>query len=326
MTKAIHVRGDRLEWDDVPALDLPPGHVRLRVRATAVNRADLHQRDGRYPPPPGKSAILGLEAAGEIAEVSGTLDASSPWRVGDRVCALLAGGGYADEVVVPAGHLLAIPDGTDFAHAAALPEVLCTAWLNLWHEAALRPGERVLLHAGASGVGTAAIQLCRAFGHPCWVTAGSADKVARCVDLGARGGADRFAEDFAARVPEWTDGRGMDVILDPVGGEYLDRNLRSLSVGGRLVVIGLLGGRSAELDLARLLVKRLRIVGSTLRGRSDADKTALIADLRARVWPLVARGEVVPVIDRVLPITEAEAAHRAIASDQTFGKVVLTVP
>jgi len=319
---AIVAHGDRLDRAEVPAPESAPGHVRVRVRATAVNRADLHQRAGHYPPPPGKSAILGLEAAGEVVEA----EADSPWQPGDRVCALLAGGGYADEVVVPVGHLLPIPEGMDFTHAAALPEALATAWLNLWGEAALAPGERVLVHAGGSGVGTAAIQLCRAFGNPCWVTAGNTDKVARCVALGAAGGADRFAEDFAARVPGWTHGHGMDVILDPVGGAYLERNLRSLAIEGRLVVIGLLGGRSAELDLGRLLVKRLRVVGSTLRSRSDADKTALISDLRARVWPLVESGEVVPVIDRVMPIGEADAAHRAIASDATFGKVVLVFP
>jgi len=320
--KAIVVRGDRLDWADVSGPDLGPGQVRVRVRATAVNRADLLQRSGFYPPPPGASAILGLEAAGEVVEAG----SDTGWHPGDRVCALLAGGGYAEEVVVPAGHLLPIPDGMDFAHAAALPEVLATAWLNLWGEAALRPGERVLLHAGASGVGTAAIQLCGAFGNPCWVTAGADDKIARCVALGARGGANRKSDDFAERVAEWTDGHGMDVILDPVGAAYLERNVRSLATGGRLVLIGLLSGREAPLDLGRMLVKRLRIVGSTLRARSDADKAAIIADLRARVWPLVEKGEVVPVIDRVLPITEADAAHKAIASDQTFGKVVLVVP
>lgn len=320
---AIHVESGTLRWGPAPDPALPPGHVRLRARATAVNRADLLQAAGAYPPPPGKSPILGLEVAGEVLESAPDVDG---WTAGDRVCALLAAGGYAEQVVVPAGHLLRVPDRLSLEQAAALPEVLTTAWLNLWREAALQPGERVLLHAGASGVGTAAIQLCRVRGNPCFVTAGSDAKIATCTALGAEGGANRHDTDFEAAVREWTGGRGVDVILDPVGGDYLERNLRCLATGGRLVLIGLLGGRSAPLDLGRVLVKRLRIVGSVLRARPDDEKTRILDDLRAHAWPLVASGEVVPIVDRVLPISRAGAAHAAIASNQTVGKVVLSVP
>ncbi len=322
--KAILPQGDGpLVWADTPAPDARAGHVRLRVRATAVNRADLLQRAGHYPPPPGASPVLGLEAAGEVLEAPAD---AHPWVPGARACALLSGGGYAEEVVVPAGHLLAIPPGLSFEEAAALPEVLTTAWLNLWLEAELAPGERVLLHAGASGVGTAAIQLCAAFGNPCWVTAGSEAKIARCRSLGARGGFVRHQGDFGQQVRAWTDGRGADVILDPVGAAYLSSNLRSLAPGGRLVIIGLLGGRVSEIDLGRLLVKRLRVLGSVLRSRTDAEKTRILVSLRERVWPRVEAGDIRPVIDRVLPIAAVEEAHEALARNETVGKVVLTLP
>jgi len=321
---AIRVTDDgALVWGETPRPPLQPGHVRIRVRATAVNRADLLQRVGRYPPPPGKSEILGLEAAGEVAEVGAN---AHRWQHGERVCGLLAGGGYAEEVVCPEGHLLPVPAGMSWEEAAALPEALTTAWLNLYREAGLRTGERVLLHAGASGVGTIAIQLCAVMGNPCWVTAGSDEKIARTVDLGAEAGANRHREDFAERVAAWTGGHGMDVILDPVGGDYLDANLRSLAPGGRLVLIGLMGGRRGEIDLGRLLVKRLRVVGSVLRGRSDAEKTDIIEGLQDQAWPYVEARRIRPVIDRVLPITEAERAHAAISANGTVGKVVLTVP
>jgi NADPH:quinone reductase-like Zn-dependent oxidoreductase len=212
-----------------------------------------------------------------------------------------------------------------FTEAAALPEVLTTAWLNLYREAALQPGERVLLHAGASGVGTAAIQLLRRSGNPCFVTAGSDDKIARCVALGADSGANRHSGPWRPAVRSWAGG-GVDAILDPAGAGYLSENLRSLATGGRLIVIGLLTGRTAELDLGRLMIKRLRVVGSALRGRSSADKADIIAGLRADAWPAVARGEIRPIIDRVLPIQDAAQAHAIIQSNQTVGKVVLTMP
>jgi putative PIG3 family NAD(P)H quinone oxidoreductase len=244
---------------------------------------------------------------------------------GDLVCALLAGGGYAEQVVVPAGQVLKVPAGFDAVRAAAIPEVFATAYLNLYMEAALAKGERVLLHAGASGVGTAGVQLCRALGNPCLVTAGGQDKIERCVALGADGGADRHAGGFEDTVKAWTDGAGVDVILDPVGASYLDQNVRCLATGGRLVLIGLMGGAAAEINLGMLLVKRLRLIGSTLRARPVSEKAAVMDALHRRIWPLFESGDVEPVIERVMPITEADAAHALVASNETVGKVVLTV-
>jgi len=310
-----------LRWSEAPTPELAPGTLRIRVCATAVNRADLVQRAGRYNPPPGASQILGLECAGVVEAVS----EAGRYQPGDRVCALLSGGGYAEQVVVPVGQVLPIPDGMSFTEAAALPEVLTTAWLNLYREGALQPGEHVVLHAGASGVGTAALQLLRRSGNPAFVTAGSAEKIARCVALGAAGGANRHEGSFREAVLGWTGGRGADVILDPVGAGYLDENLKSLAIRGRLVLIGLLSGRRAELDMGRVLVRRLRVIGSVLRARSVAEKADIIAGLEADAWPAVARGEITPTIDRVMPIQAAEEAHAVIASNQTVGKVVLSV-
>jgi putative PIG3 family NAD(P)H quinone oxidoreductase len=280
------------------------------------------QRAGRYPPPPGASDILGLECAGEVTEVGEGVSRVAP---GDAVCALLAGGGYAEQVVVPAGQVLKVPRGFDAIRAAAIPEVFATAYLNLYLEAALAKGERVLLHAGASGVGTAAIQLCSALHNPCLVTAGSQDKIERCVALGADGGANRHAGGFEDTVRAWTDGAGVDVILDPVGGAYLAENLQCLNTGGRLVLIGLMGGTRAELNLGLMLMKRLRIVGSTLRSRPVSEKAAVMDALQARVWPLFESGAIEPVIEAVIPIEEAERAHELIESNETVGKVVIGV-
>lgn len=320
--KAIRINDNRLTWSDAPEPELRPGHVRIRVAATAVNRADLAQRAGRYPPPPGASDILGLECAGEVLEVG---EGVTRVRAGDQVCALLAGGGYAEQVVVPAGQVLKVPAGLDAVQAAAIPEVFATAYLNLYMEAALATGERVLLHAGASGVGTAAIQLCRAFHNPCFVTAGSQDKIERCVALGADGGLNRHAGGFEEVVRTWSDGAGVDVILDPVGGAYLQQNLQCLALGGRLVLIGLMGGARAEANLGLLMMKRLRVIGSTLRARPISEKAAVMDALKARVWPLLESGAIVPVIEQVLPIQEAERAHELVESNETVGKVVLTV-
>ncbi|MEQ8483303.1 MAG: NAD(P)H-quinone oxidoreductase [Pseudomonadales bacterium] len=319
--KAIRIDGDKLVWTDAADPALSPGSVRIAVRATAINRADLVQRSGNYPPPPGASDIMGLECAGEVLEVG---DGVTRVKPGDAVCALLAGGGYAEQVVVPAGQVLKVPDGFDAVRAAAIPEVFATAYLNLYMEAALQPGERVLLHAGASGVGTAAIQLCKAFHNPCFVTAGSAAKIERCVALGADGGADRHAGGFADAVKAWSDG-GVDVILDPVGAAYLAQNLGCLKLGGRLVLIGLMGGASAEINLGLLMMKRARLIGSTLRARPISEKAAVMDQLKARVWPLLASGAIEPVIDHVLPIEQAEQAHALVAGNDTVGKVVMTV-
>jgi len=320
--KAIVVDGKTLRWTAVPDAVAGAGEVLIRNRATAVNRADLAQRAGAYPPPPGASPILGLECAGEVVAVGAGV---TRHKVGDRVCALLAGGGYAELVNVPAGQVLRIPKGLNFEEAAALPEVFATAYLNLFIEARLAVGERVLLHAGASGVGTAGIQLCKMNRSPCFVTLGSDDKLARCIALGAAGGANRHAGPFADQVVQWTDGQGFDVILDPVGAGYLKANLRSLRTDGRLVIIGLMGGAVAELEIGLMMMKRLRVIGSTLRARSVAAKTAVMDELERVVWPRIEDGSIVPVIDTVVPIEETTRALDLVASDQTFGKVVLAI-
>lgn len=321
--RAIQVEGDQLVWGEAATPDLGAGEVLIRAKATAVNRADLAQRAGGYPPPPGASEILGLECSGVIEQVG---EGVSRFKPGDEVCALLAGGGHAEQVVVAAGQVLPMPTGLSFTEAAAIPEVFATAYLNLFMEAALAPGERVLLHAGASGVGTAAIQLCRAFGNPTFVTAGSDEKIERCVALGAAGGANRHRAGFAEMVPEWTDGQGFDVILDPVGAAYLEDNLASLNLDGRLVIIGLMGGTEANLAIPRMMMKRLRIIGSTLRARPVAAKTEVMDALFDRVWPLIESGRIRPIVEQVIPIAEANRAHELIAGDQTFGKVVLELP
>lgn len=320
--KAILVADGELVMGDVEAPELGPGQVRIENHASAVNRADLAQRAGGYPPPPGASSILGLECAGVVQEVGAGVSRVKP---SDEVCALLAGGGYAETVVVPAGQVLPVPAGLSFAEAASLPEVFATAYLNLFMEARLRKGERAVLHAGASGVGSAAVQMCRAFGNPAFVTAGSADKVERCVELGAETGFNRHDGSFKEAIRAWSGGNGADVILDPVGGSYLADNLASLAINGRLVIIGLLGGATAELPLGALMVKRQRIIGSTLRARPIAAKALVMDALAERVWPLLETGAIKPVIDRVLPLAEAAQAHQAIASNQTFGKVVLEI-
>ena len=320
--KAILVADGELVMGDVEAPELGPGQVRIENHASAVNRADLAQRAGGYPPPPGASSILGLECAGVVQEVGAGVSRVEP---GDEVCALWAGGGYAETVVVPAGQVLPMPAGLSFVEAASLPEVFATAYLNLYMEARLRKGERAVLHAGASGVGTAAVQMCRAFGNPAFVTAGSADKVERCVELGAETGFNRHDGSFKEAIRAWSGGNGADVILDPVGGSYLADNLASLAIDGRLVIIGLLGGATAELPLGALMVKRQRVIGSTLRARPIAAKALVMDALAERVWPLLETGTIKPVIDRVLPLAESAQAHQAIASNQTFGKVVLKI-
>lgn len=320
--KAVLVDGKALVWGDAEEPALGVGQVRIRNHATAVNRADLLQRAGGYPPPTGASPILGLECAGVVLEVGAGVSRVAP---GDAVCALLAGGGYAETVVAPAGQVLPKPRGLSFAQAAALPEVFATAYLNLFLEAKLAKGERALVHAGASGVGTAAIALCRAFGNPVFVTAGSADKIAHCRDLGADAGWNRHDGGFLEPLRAWTEGRGVDAILDPVGGAYLQDNLAALATDGRLVLIGLLDGAKAELPLATVLTRRLKIIGSTLRARSIAAKAAVMDALAERVWPLLESGVIGPTIDRVLPVADADAAHALLASNETFGKVVLAI-
>jgi len=318
--KAISIENGELVWSEAPEPEVGPGQVKIAVRASAVNRADLMQALGRYPPPPGASDIPGLECSGEVVAVG---EGVRRVAAGDSVCALLAGGGYAEIVVAPAGQVLRIPQGLGLIEAAALPEVFATAYLNLYGEAGLATGERVLLHAGASGVGTAAIQLCRTSHNPCFVTVGSQAKLDRCIALGAAGGANRHDGPFEKRVAEWTEGEGFDVILDPVGAGYLAGNLASLRLDGRLVLIGLMSGAQAQLNLAPVLMKRLRMIGSTLRTRSIAAKSAVMDGLKRDVWPKIEKGDIQPIIETVIPMPEAQRAHELLASNETFGKVLL---
>ncbi|ANF85452.1 NAD(P)H-quinone oxidoreductase [Pseudomonas antarctica] len=314
--KALQGVEGHVEWLEEPSPTCDVGQVRIRVAAAGLNRADLLQRAGLYPPPPGASHVLGLECSGVISEVG----AGSSWQVGDRVCALLAGGGMAEEVVVDARHVLPVPEGLSLAEAAALPEVYSTAWLNLFQLAGLKPGEKVLLHAGASGVGSAAIQLCKAFGSPCWVSVGSAERLAYCEALGAQGGVVRTDGIEGLR-----DFGPFDVILDPVGGNYAALDLKLLALDGRWVLIGLMGGRDAQLDLAQVLGKRIQLLGSTLRSRSDEFKADLLSDLSQQVWPLFAEGRLNPQLAKTFSIRDAEAAFAALASNQISGKLVLVI-
>ena len=320
--KAISQEGSDLLWKENPDPVLKEGEVLIHIKASAINRADLLQRSGNYPVPPGASPILGLECSGEIEEVSENVD---NLKKGDEVCALLAGGGYAEKVSVPSGQVLKIPKGFSFEQAAALPEVFATAYFNLYMEASLSEGEKALIHAGASGVGTAAIQICKVKNNPCFVTAGNKDKISRCIELGADGGTVRTEENFALAVSEWTDNNGVDVILDPVGANYLDDNLKSLSLEGRLVMIGLMGGAETSINLALMLMKRLRIIGSTLRNQPISTKTRIMYILGEYLWPLLESGDIKPIIDTVIPIEEVDKAHKLMESNQTFGKVILKV-
>ena len=311
-----------LAWQEVPDPEPGPGEVVLEVAATAVNRADLMQRQGAYPPPPGASEILGLECTGTVLDTGAE---ATGWKVGDRACALLAGGGYAERVAVPVGQLLPVPGDLSLLRAAALPEAVCTVWSNLFMVGRLRAGETVLVHGGAGGIGVMAVQVAKALGARVAVTAGSPEKLEHCAQLGADVLVDHRREDFVARVREATDGRGADVVLDVVGAKYLARNVEVLAESGRLVVIGLQGGRRAELDLAALLGKRAAVVGTTLRGRALHEKAAICTAVVEHVWPLVATGEVRPVIDRVLPIAAVAEAHRVVEASEHVGKVVLDV-
>ncbi|WP_460147122.1 zinc-binding dehydrogenase [Pseudomonas sp. S2_A02] len=314
--KALQGVEGRVEWVEEPSPTCDVGQVRIRVAAAGLNRADLLQKAGLYPPPPGASQVLGLECSGVISEVG----PGSSWQVGDRVCSLLAGGGMAEEVVVDGRHVLPVPEGLSLAEAAALPEVYATVWLNLFQLAALKPGEKVLLHAGASGIGSAAIQLCKAFGNPCWVSVGSAERLAYCEALGAQGGVVRNGD-----LDSLNDLAPFDVILDPVGGSYAALNLKLLARDGRWVLIGLMGGREAQLDLAQVLAKRVQLLGSTLRNRDEQFKADLFSDLGQHVWPLFAEGRLSPQLARTFAIKDAEAAFAELASNKVSGKLVLMI-
>ncbi|GAB3453860.1 NAD(P)H-quinone oxidoreductase [Streptomonospora sediminis] len=314
---------DVLTWSEVPDPTPGEGEVVVDIAATAVNRADINQRQGNYPPPAGAPEYPGLECSGHISALGhGTED--SGWSVGDPVCALLSGGGYAERVAVPVGQLLPVPAGVDLASAAALPEVACTVWSNVFMTAGLSAAETFLVHGGGSGIGTFAIQLAHARGARVITTAGSADKLEKCRELGADVTINYREEDFPTRVKEATGGAGADVILDIMGGSYLDQNVRSLNVGGRLAIIGLMGGRTAELDLGRMLVKRLSVQATSLRSRSVGEKARIAAGVAEHVWPLVADRSIRPIVDHTLPLPRAAEAHSIMESSTHVGKIVLT--
>ena len=296
------------------------GEVLIEVAAAGVNRPDIFQRRGRYPPPPGASDIPGLEVAGTIATVGADV---SEWRPGDRVCALVAGGGYAEFCVVPAGQCLPVPGRLDMTAAAAIPETFFTVWTNVFDRGRLRAGESILVHGGSSGIGTTAIQLARARGARVFATAGSAAKCAACERLGAEQCVNYREADFVDVLNRATGGRGVDLILDMVGGPYFPRNIAALAMEGRLVEIATLGGATAELNIQTVMQRRLTITGSTLRARPVAEKAAIASALRAHVWPLLESGEVTPIVFKTFPLRDAAAAHALMESSQHIGKIVL---
>lgn len=318
--KAIAVKENVLTWEEHPDLPDPAAsEVAIDVAWAGMNRADLMQSKGVYPPPPGASEILGLEVSGRVAAVGEDVSHLEP---GDEVCALLTGGGYASRINVPSAQVLPVPPGLTLKQAAALPEVFATAWMNLYMVAGVKPGERVLVHAAASGLGTATIQLAVAMGNPVFATAGSDDKLAYCRTLGATGTWNRHKGSFADAVKEWG---GADMVLDPVGGDYIAENQKCLNVEGRIVLIGRMGGAEASLNTGVMLMKRQRVMGSTLRAQPVAVKGEVMDALYEQVWPRLASGEIKPVIDRTWPIEEANDALAYLASNESTGKVLLAV-
>jgi putative PIG3 family NAD(P)H quinone oxidoreductase len=310
-----------LRWQDVNDLTPGPGEVLIDVAASAVNRADIMQRQGLYPPPPGASPYPGLECSGRIAALGTDVDAG--FSVGDEVCALLSGGGYAEQVAVPAGQVLPVPAGVDLVEAAGLPEVACTVWSNVFMAAGLRPGETLLVHGGSSGIGTMAIQLARQVGARVAVTAGSTEKLERCRELGAEILVNYRETDFVEALREATTGRGADVVLDNMGAKYLARNLDVLAPNGRVVIVGMQGGTKAELDLGLLMRKRGAVISTSLRARPTDEKAAIVASVREHVWPLLAAGDVRPIIDRKIAMADAAEAHGVIEASDHVGKVLL---
>jgi putative NAD(P)H quinone oxidoreductase, PIG3 family len=307
-----------LTLSEGPTPRIAPAEVLVDVAAAGVNRADLMQRQGLYPPPEGESEIPGLEVSGIIAEVGSDV---TGWSKGDRVCALLAGGGYAEQVAVPVGQLLPVPDSMDLVDAAALPEAVCTVWSNVFMTARLEPGELLLVHGGSSGIGTMAIQLAKAFGSRVAVTAGSAEKLLLCAELGADIVINYHEEDFVEIIGQ---AGGANVILDVMGAEYLARNVAALALDGRLDIIGMQGGSKAEFDIAALMAKRGALMATGLRARSRENKAAVVADVRTHVWPLIESGAVRPIVFERVPLERAGEAQRTLASSRHIGKILLT--
>jgi putative PIG3 family NAD(P)H quinone oxidoreductase len=312
---------DSLVLDEVPDPEAGPGQVLIDVVAAGVNRADVMQRLGHYPPPPGASDYPGLEVSGRIAALG---DGVEGWQVGDEVCALIDGGGYAERVVAPADQLLPVPQGVSLVDAAGLPEVACRVWSNVFLVANIQPGQVLLVHGGSSGIGTMAIQLAKAVGAHVAVTAGSQAKLDVCRELGAEFLVNYREEDFVERVRELTKGHGADVILDNMGAKYLARNVEALAVNGRLVTIGLMGGRKGELDMGMLLAKRAAVIATSLRARPATEKAAIVAAVREHVWPLIESGAVRPVIHSRHPLEHAAQAHREMEASGHIGKILLT--
>ncbi|MDT5090280.1 MAG: hypothetical protein QOG47_2987 [Mycobacterium sp.] len=325
MYAIVDESADRLVWQQVPDVTAGNDEVLVKVSAAGVNRADLLQAAGLYPPPPGASEVLGMEVSGVIEAVG---DDVTDWSSGQEVCALLAGGGYAEYVAVPVGQLLPHPVGLDLVDSAGVPEVACTVWSNLAMTGHLHEGQLLLMHGGGSGVGSHAIQVARALGARVAVTAGTSAKLDFCRDLGAEILINYRDEDFVARVHESTGGAGADVIFDIMGAAYLDRNIDALATDGRLIIIGMQGGVKGELNIAKLLSKRAHVIGTTLRGRptnGPNSKSEVVAAVRQAVWPMIADGRVRPVIGARLPIQEAGEAHRMLSAGEVTGKVVLTL-
>ncbi len=320
---AGHGGAEQLSWTEMADPVPGQGEVLIDVAAAAVNRADIMQREGHYAPPPGASPVLGLECSGTVEAVGPGVDG---WAVGDRVCALLAGGGYAEKVVAPSSAVLPVPDGVSLTAAAALPEVTCTVWSNVFMVSHLRAGEMLLVHGGSGGIGTMAIQIATAMGARVATTAGSKSKLQFCAELGADVLINYHEQDFVAEIAHATDGKGADVILDNMGASYLERNIDTLATNGRLAIIGMQGGATGELPILKLLGKEGTITATSLRARTLSEKAAVVAGVREHVWPLIAAGKVRPIIDREFPMADAADAQRLMEGSSHIGKILLTTP
>ena len=298
------------------------GEVLIKIAAAGINRADCYQRQGAYPPPPGASDILGLEVSGTVAALG---DDVANWKIGDQVCALVSGGAYAEYCTAHSGSCFSLPSGYDWVKAAALPEAFMTVWSNVWIRAGLKPGEVLLVQGGSSGIGTTAIQLAKALGHRVFVTAGSADKCAACEKLGAERAINYNTEDFVDVVKQATDGRGVNVILDMVGGDYIPRELNALAEEGRIVLIAFQRGMQANVDLGLIMRRRLTVTGSTLRARDEGFKSQVAIAVKEKVWPLLEAGKIAPVISATFPLAQAADAHRLMESSAHIGKIILQI-